>query len=181
MQAGKTTRCEATHAYEAANEEELSFPKGAKMFVVGEESATHWKGVYGGKAGLIPKSHVHDATKPPEDKALAGLRCRAIKTYVTDDLGAIAFKVGDIVFVPKPSAEGDTYEGVSGGVIGAFPKSFVVDTATKSKEELDEMVKAAMEDETEQRMMSKFAEIKLKRDALQQGGGGGADDDEADE
>merc|ERR1719231_147656 len=117
-EAGKTTRCEATHAYEAANEEELSFPKGAKMFVVGEESATHWKGVYGGKAGLIPKSHVHDATKPPEDKALAGLRCRAIKTYVTDDLGAIAFKVGDIVFVPKPSAEGDTYEGVSGGVIG---------------------------------------------------------------
>lgn len=41
-------------AYEAQTPEELSFPKGANMFVAAQAGDKHWKGVYNGKAGLIP-------------------------------------------------------------------------------------------------------------------------------
>jgi hypothetical protein len=42
----------------AEGSDELSFPKDAVMFVVAQISPQHWKGVWEGKAGLIPTSKV---------------------------------------------------------------------------------------------------------------------------
>ncbi len=42
----------------AKGSEELSFPKDAVMFVVAQGNPQHWKGVWEGKAGLIPASKV---------------------------------------------------------------------------------------------------------------------------
>lgn len=53
------TQVKAAHAHEAPEgSEELSFPKDAVMFVVARASPQHWKGVWQGKAGLIPAEKV---------------------------------------------------------------------------------------------------------------------------
>ena len=61
----------------------------------------HWKGVYAGKQGLCPFTHVHDATVKKLDVSLAGLKCKAIKTLVNEDPAHLSFKIGMTVFVPK--------------------------------------------------------------------------------
>merc|ERR1719183_1658983 len=80
---GKTTRVKATHAHEAPEgSEELSFPKDAVMFVVAKVSPQHWKGVWQGKAGLVPADKVQDASVAAPAK-LVGMRAMAKKTYVS--------------------------------------------------------------------------------------------------
>lgn len=174
-EAGKTTRVKTIAMYEAQSEEELSFPSGAVLFVVSRVDDKWWKGVYEGKAGLVPASHVQDASQAAAGKELVGKKCRAIKTFVQDDPRKLAFKVGDAVFVPKPS-DGEEWEGVSNSVVGRFPRSFVVDTAEVPEEEVAAMVAKAKEDPVEQAAMKKFEEVKVARAALLSGG-----DDEEDE
>ena len=55
---GKITRVKAIHDYEAKADDELSFPLGATMFVAARLDADWWMGVYNGKNGKIPTSHV---------------------------------------------------------------------------------------------------------------------------
>eukprot|EP00039_Didymoeca_costata_P018443 m.333477 g.333477 ORF g.333477 m.333477 type:complete len:237 (+) comp17151_c1_seq1:115-825(+) len=168
-QPGKTTRVKSIAKYDAQpsdDGEELSFPKDAVMFVVARHSEKYWKGVWQGKAGLIHASYVQDATVEEKKPELAGLRCRAIKTFVNDDPTGLCFKIGDIVFVPKPDDSSDKWQGVSNSVIGFFPKIFVVDTAGKTKEELDAMIDAAKETDEEKAALAKFDEVMEKRKAM---------------
>jgi hypothetical protein len=96
--------------------DELSFEEGNVMFVVADVDATYWKGVWQGVAGLIPKEKVvnADVIKEEVKKELAGLRGLAIKTFINTDPHSIHFKIGDIVFVPKPTPDAD------GKCIGEF-------------------------------------------------------------
>jgi len=166
---GTTTRVKAAHAHEGAEgSEELTFPKDAVMFVVAKVSNEYWKGVWQGKAGLIPSAKVHDASEAPkaeEVKKLAGARCMALKTFVNPDAAGLSFKLGDIVFVPNPSPDADKWQGVSGGVVGAFPVALVIDTTTKTKEELEEIKADEGAKPEEQEALAAFNEWKATRDA----------------
>jgi len=173
IEGGKTTRVKAAHAHEAPEgSEELSFPKDAVMFVVARASPQHWKGVWQGKAGLIPAEKVIDAADGPkaeEVKKLAGARCMATKTFVSSDEidgpGGLTFKLGDIIFVPVPTPGAAEWQGVTGGVVGKFDSALVIDTATKSKEELEAIKTANAGDAEEQAAMEEYNEWKAARDA----------------
>lgn len=166
---GGTTRVKASFAHEATEESgELSFPKDAVMFVVAKVSETHWKGVWDGKAGLIPVALVHDATAPPkpEEMKLAGMRCMAKQSVVGEAEGSLSFKCGDIIFVPVPTPDATEWKGVSGGVVGTFAPDLVMDTAGKSKEELEAVKEAKSAEPEEQAALAAFTDWKAQRDAL---------------
>jgi len=189
-EAGKTTRVLATRGNPEPGKDlpegELEFPKGAKMFVVAKVSDQHWKGVYAGKQGLIPTTHVHDASEAPKKLELAGMRTMAVKTLVSiADITAIAFKVGDIIFVPKADPDAAMWQGVSGGVVGLFDKTFVVDTKDKSKADLEEIkTKAAAADGEAAKLEEYKSVLEMRKQALEAAsapaGGDGGDDEAAD-
>lgn len=165
---GKTTRVEATRAYEAPEgSEELSFPKGAKMFVVAKVNDKHWKGVYNGVAGLIPATHVQDATKDEVKVDKPPAKCKAIKSLVPDDPAAIAFKVGDTVFVPKPDDSANEWQCVANGVVGLVDKSYLMDTNEEasglSAEDLNELLEEAKAEPAELELIKKFEALMVKR------------------
>lgn len=70
---GSVTAVLAIHEYDAQNDNEISFPHGAKMFVVKRIDENWWQGVYSEKAGLIPASHIQAA----ETKKIASSAERA--------------------------------------------------------------------------------------------------------
>lgn len=188
---GTTSRVRAIHDYEAKNDDQLSFPLGAVMFVVARVDDAWWKGVYQGKAGLIPASHVQDASKPHGVDAVAasadgaattsqeeftGKRCQAIRAHVAQGADELSFLAGDIVFVPKPD-DSETWKGVCKSVIGNFPKGKVVDTKEHAKEEIEKMIAdykqtdeykeaAAALDEEDRKKKEALAAITVERDVL---------------
>eukprot|EP00040_Diaphanoeca_grandis_P002800 m.22724 g.22724 ORF g.22724 m.22724 type:complete len:239 (-) comp13924_c0_seq1:536-1252(-) len=162
---GQPTRVSAVRAYEGHGiEGHLEFPKDAKLFIVGKHDDHHFKGVYAGNTGIVPATHVHSAVKLSQDTTLAGLRCIAIKTMVDDHPGKLSFKAGMVIFVPKASSEAELWTGVSQGVVGEFPKSYVVDSATQTKEEIDAIVKAVQETEEEKELAEKFESLMVARE-----------------
>eukprot|EP00049_Salpingoeca_infusionum_P005500 m.92787 g.92787 ORF g.92787 m.92787 type:complete len:244 (-) comp12990_c0_seq2:5540-6271(-) len=137
VQAGKTTKVRAVRAYEAQTEEELSFPADVSMFVVARESEKYWKGVYDGKAGLIPSECVEDASEKPEQaKEFTGAKCKAIRPNEASDPSQLAFNIGDTVFVPVPDPALDEWKGVCNSQVGVFPRTKVVDVAKITEEKL---------------------------------------------
>ncbi|EGD82634.1 hypothetical protein PTSG_11992 [Salpingoeca rosetta] len=140
VKAGKTTRVRAIRDYEAVAEEELSFPKGAVMFVVARESEKYWRGVYEGKSGLILAANVEDASEKEQPKSFEGAKCRAIRSHIPTTNDELAFKVGDTVFVPHPDKTLETWKGVCKGEIGTFPASKVADTKEHTEEELEKLI-----------------------------------------
>lgn len=150
---GQTTRVKAIRAHEATNEKELSFPAGCVMFVIGKDG-DYWKGVYQGKSGLIPMANVQDATdtatlkrkkeKTGEAEAApagpAPVKCKAIRTFVAQNIENLSFKLGDTVFVPVPDPAQEFWRGVSNNAVGTFPKEYVVEIGKKTDEEIKAMI-----------------------------------------
>eukprot|EP00037_Helgoeca_nana_P006024 m.55963 g.55963 ORF g.55963 m.55963 type:complete len:894 (-) comp16926_c0_seq1:125-2806(-) len=64
---GNVTPVRAVHDYTAQKPGELTFPHGAKMFVVNRVDDKWWRGVYNNDDGLIPSSHIQaDKTRKVE-------------------------------------------------------------------------------------------------------------------
>eukprot|EP01147_Barroeca_monosierra_P004180 gene4180-6526_t len=160
VKSGDTTKVCAIRAYEAANAEELSFPKGALMIVTTRENENYWRGEYEGKTGLILAIHVEAVSSETKPKVFEGAKCRAVRSHVPSSSSDLPFKVGDTIFVPKPDPNANTWKGklalvllspsrwkdvlLSPGVcnseIGTFPKKFVVNTADHSEEEIKKLI-----------------------------------------
>lgn len=68
-----------------------------------------------------------------------------------------------VIFVPKAQSKDELWTGVSQGVVGEFPQYYVIDSASKSKEEIDEIVKAAQETEEEKELSKKFEDAVLAK------------------
>lgn len=174
-QPGKTSRVKAIRDNVAAEgSEEHSFEKGAVMFVVADVDAKHWKGVWGGKPGLIPKECVVNAETVSEEKKaeLAGMRGLAIRSFLNPDSHAVTFSAGDIVFVPKPGDVADgNVQGVSNGCVGAFPLAFVEDTKDVSREDLAAKKDKLLEDSKDD---SVFIQVREWKEARKAAAGGGA-------
>eukprot|EP00038_Savillea_parva_P018320 m.23072 g.23072 ORF g.23072 m.23072 type:complete len:242 (+) comp4051_c0_seq1:2070-2795(+) len=135
--AGQATKVKALGNYEAQNDEELSFPKDANMFVAAKHNDKFWKGVYNGKAGLIPMHMVIDANAEKKlDPAKAGSKCVAIRTLVNENPGQLSFKIGQSIFVQDADPAKAEWKGVCNSIVGTFPKEYVLDTATSSAEEI---------------------------------------------
>lgn len=70
-----------------------------------------------------------------------------------------------IVFVPKPDDDEETWSGVCRGVIGSFPKSFVMDTKANKESDIDAKIKENEKLDTEKAAGRKVDE---ERERLQQ-------------
>eukprot|EP00041_Stephanoeca_diplocostata_P032452 m.1040055 g.1040055 ORF g.1040055 m.1040055 type:complete len:947 (+) comp24152_c0_seq10:199-3039(+) len=109
---GSVTAVLAIHEYEAENESEISFPLGAKMFVVKRIDEKWWQGVYSEKAGLIPASHIQAA----ETKKIVSSAERA---NILDSIESKIKRVNPRASIKgKPSARG---EGGTGKASAASP------------------------------------------------------------
>lgn len=63
---GTTTRVKAVHDY-VGGQGELSFPLGARMFVVGKAAdPAYWNCVYNNEVGLVPATHIASAEAEKE-------------------------------------------------------------------------------------------------------------------
>lgn len=91
---GSATPVKAIHDYTAANDEEVSFPLGAKLFVVTRLNNDWWKGVYNGAAGKIPASHVAAWT---EERVANSMSEAEAESRRADILGALDSKIGRVV------------------------------------------------------------------------------------
>jgi len=65
---GGMTRVKAIAPYESTAKGELSFPLGARMFVVSKLDDKWWQGIYNNESGKIPASHIADAVAEVEGK-----------------------------------------------------------------------------------------------------------------
>ena len=135
---------EALGTYEARAEGELSFERGAVIFVVLKNpNERMWKGVYNGNVGLFPRAMVEEADEDQKqvdrEAARAQLeaagqkvtivRCLVTKPYTSAGAGELSVEQGATVMLPNtvefesPHSPGVAfYKGVCAGQLGLVPK-----------------------------------------------------------
>eukprot|EP00040_Diaphanoeca_grandis_P020906 m.111177 g.111177 ORF g.111177 m.111177 type:complete len:1035 (-) comp28102_c0_seq1:66-3170(-) len=115
---GTATAVKAIHEYEAQAEGELSFPLGAKLFVVSKVNKDFWMGVYQSESGLVPASHVV-AAKGTDGGAKGGITKGSTRS-AEEARGAILGDLDGIVNKIAPGASIKKKGGRS-SASGGFP------------------------------------------------------------
>ena len=110
-----TSFVEASFAFNARNESELTFPTGALLEVTKDVDDDWLEGSFNGRTGLFPKSYVKSSQRPC---------ARAIYPFVGESVGELTFREGDCIYLRK-RLNSQWMEGELNGDIGLFPSSFV--------------------------------------------------------
>jgi len=140
----KGVKMQAVANYTAANDGELSFKAGDKIFIVLKDPAQKmWQGVLAGEIGLVPASLVEeydqDARQQDEEQkktaiAAAGIkveitRCVAKTAYAAKGPGELSLAAGSAVMLPTMDEHESLhspgvvmYKGVNAGTVGLMPK-----------------------------------------------------------
>eukprot|EP00051_Salpingoeca_urceolata_P026712 m.478308 g.478308 ORF g.478308 m.478308 type:complete len:130 (+) comp21103_c0_seq1:188-577(+) len=123
-----TRRCKAIKDYEGKNDEELTFKAGDVIYVPKKGSGDMWQGVFNGKVGMFPKSHIEDTTVEIKQQG-APSRVRAHLDNENAAEGELAFPRGAVMFVI--ARENEThFKGVYQEKVGLIPCLKVVDAET---------------------------------------------------
>lgn len=141
-------RCVANQDYTAQGDDELSFKKGDKVYVVGTaaDDKDRVKGVFNGKVGFFPESCIKDTSA--KFQAGKASRARAVMDYKAKNDSELSFPKNAIIFIAgKSQNDPSHFKGIYKGKVGTFPSVMVEDasntqTLARKKKKLEEKEKA---------------------------------------
>ena len=128
---------EAIQEFSAQDEDELSFPKGAKIELTKEIDSFWTEGIYEGKTGKFPSAFIDIIRPLPEILQYRGLtetqeekddealpKAKALYMYVGSGKDDLSFDKGDVIML-KERINKEWLKGQIGNSVGLFPANYV--------------------------------------------------------